>query len=403
MENETSPNPTKLDIFEKIDRKLILFSIGGIAVFLIFVFGVIIGVSYPTWYQSLAFKNSLPSFLKPATSNSQTVTTGKGEKVIRTVEESSVIDAVDKSSPAVVSIVAKSVSFDPTSGPVTDQQGIGTGFIVDASGLIITNNHVVCDNSISYSVVTKDQKTYPVKKIDLDPANDIAIIKIDAQNLPTLQLGDSDPAILKPGQKVIAIGNALGQFQNTVTVGVISGMGRSVTAGGSSCGSSGSETLQNVIQTDTAINPGNSGGPLLDLSGNVIGVNFATDTSAQNIGFVIPINRVKTILDQYRKNGRIIRPYMGVAYQTIDSGVSQVQGIPQGAFVQRVVSGSPADKAGVTEGDIITKFNGQAVSVENDLVSILNNLSVGQKVDLEVYRDKKIVKLTMTLAETPGN
>lgn len=402
MEKETSPNPTKPDIFEKIDKKLLLLASIVLGFFIILIVGIVVGITYPAWYQSLPFKDAIPEAFRPKQiSQTSNVTNSKGETVIRTVEESTVIDVVDKTSAGVVSIVAKTVSFDPTRGSVNDQQGIGTGFIIEENGLIITNNHVVCQNDLSYAVVTKDNKTFNVKKIDFDPANDIAILKIDAKDLPKLDLGDSDPTLLKPGQKVIAIGNALGQFQNTVTVGVISGLGRGVTAAGSGCNGQTSETLQNVIQTDAALNPGNSGGPLLDLSGKVIGVNFATSGSAQNIGFVIPINRVKEIIAQYKKDGRIVKPYIGVAYQTIDKALAEIQGISPGAFVKRVVSGSPADKAGIEAGDIITKLNGQALNDENDLVSILNILKVGQKVAVEVYRDNKTVKLTVTLEENP--
>lgn len=403
MENITDPSPKPIDIFSKIDRKLILFAGSVLSGFVILIFGVIIGITYPTWYQSLPFKNSLPKALKPSNDNNQTVINSKGGTVIRTVEESAIIDVVAKTSPAVVSIVAKTVSFDPSRGSVNDQQGIGTGFVIEDNGLIITNNHVVCNNDISYAVVTKDNKTYDVKKIDFDPANDIAILKINAKNLAKLDLGDSDPVLLKPGQKVIAIGNALGQFQNTVTVGVISGLGRGITAAGSGCNGQSSETLQNVIQTDAALNPGNSGGPLLDLSGKVIGVNFATSGSAQNIGFVIPINRVKEVINQYKKDGRIIKPYLGVVYQMIDSAVAKIQGVPEGAFVRRVVIDSPADQGGIEAGDIIVKINNEKVTTDNDLVSILNNLKVGQKVPVEVNRDGKTVKLNVTLKENPGN
>lgn len=390
---------------EKLDRKILNISACIVAVLVVLIFGVIIGVTYPNWYNSLPFKNSLPAFLKPAQTVESTKTvTIDGRKIIRTSEDSAVIDVVKKASPAVVSIVTKTVSFDPSLGSVQNQQGIGTGFIVDPSGIVITNNHVVCDSSISYTVVTNDGKNYDVKKIDLDPANDIAILRIAASNLPTLQLGNSDPGSLVTGQTVIAIGNALGQFQNSVTVGVVSGLGRGITAGGTDvCGNGQTnETLQNVIQTDAALNPGNSGGPLLDLSGNVVGVNFATSTSAQNIGFVIPINRVKTILDQYRQNGRIVRPYIGIAYQIIDSSSAQIQNVPQGAFVSRVVPGSPADKGGIQAGDIVTKFDNQAVSQSNDLVTILDNLKVGQKAAVEVYRDNKTVSLSVTLTENPS-
>lgn len=404
MENETSPNSKKQDFFEKLDRRLLLIAGSIIGFFLVLVVGIVVGITYPSWYQSLPFKNSIPVALRPSQSEKvSTTTNSKGQTVVRTVEESTIIDVVDKTSPAVVSVVAKTVSFDPTRGSVSDQQGIGTGFIIEDTGLIITNNHVVCDNELSYAVVTKDNKTYNVKKIDFDPANDIAILKIDAKDLPKLEFGDSDPTVLKPGQRVIAIGNALGQFQNTVTVGVISGLGRGVTAAGSGCNGQSSETLQNVIQTDAALNPGNSGGPLLDLTGKVIGVNFATSSSAQNIGFVIPINRVKEIIAQYKKDGRIVKPYIGVAYQTIDSALAQIQGVKPGAFVRRVVAGSPADKAGVETGDIITKMNSQELNDQNDLVSILNTLKVGQKIAIEVYRDGKTVKLNLTLEEAPAN
>lgn len=403
MENITDPTPKQTDIFSKIDRKLLLLVGSILTGFLILVVGVIIGVTYPAWYQSLPFKDSLPKSFRPAQDGSSTITDSKGKTIVRTVEESAVIDVVDKTSKSVVSIVAKTVSFDPSRGSVNDQQGIGTGFIIEGSGLIITNNHVVCQSDLSYAVVTKDNKTFDVKKIDFDPANDIAILKIDAKDLPKLELGDSDPSVLKSGQKVIAIGNALGQFQNTVTVGVISGLGRGITAGGSGCNGQTSETLQNVIQTDAALNPGNSGGPLLDLSGKVIGVNFATSGSAQNIGFVIPINRVKEIIDQYKKDGRIIKPYLGVVYQMIDSAVAKIQGVPEGAFVRRVVIDSPADRGGIEAGDIIVKINNEKVNGDSDLVSILNSLKVGQKIAVEVNRDGKIVKLNVTLEENPGS
>lgn len=357
-------------------------------------------VSYPTWYQQLPFKESIPEFLRPSVELTR-VSSG-GNTTIRTVEESAVIEVVDRTSPAVVSIVAKTVSFDPDRGAVTDQQGIGTGFIIESDGLIVTNNHVVCSEGVDYAVVTRDNKTFDVKKIDLDPANDIALIRIEAKGLSSLELGNSDPEVLKAGQKVIAIGNALGQFQNSVTVGVLSGLGRGITAGNTGCSNQqGRETLQNVMQTDAALNPGNSGGPLLDLSGRVIGVNFAVSGSGENLGFVIPINRVKDIIAQYKKDGRIIKPYLGVVYQTIDSDIATVQKVPQGAFVRRVVPGSPAAKAGTQAGDIITEINGQKLGEDNDLVSVLNTLKAGQKIEIKVYRDGQTETLTATLGEAP--
>lgn len=380
-------------------------TIGGTVltgVIAVLILSFLIGVTYPTWYQKLPFKDAIPEVLRPQGSLTK-VNTNSGV-VVRTVEESAVIDVVEKTSPAVVSVVAKTVSFDPDRGAVTDQQGIGTGFIIESDGLIVTNNHVVCTEGVDYAVVTKDNKTYDVKKIDLDPANDVALLRIDGKELPFLGLGNSDPEALKAGQKVIAIGNALGQFQNSVTVGVLSGLGRGITAGSTGCANQqGRETIQNVMQTDAALNPGNSGGPLLDLSGNVIGVNFAISGSGENIGFVIPINRVKDIIAQYKKDGRIIKPYLGVVYQTIDSDIANVQKVPQGAFVRRVVSGSPASKAGIEPGDIITEIEGKKLGEDADLVSILNTLKAGQKIEIKIYREGKSDKLTATLSEAPSN
>lgn len=378
---------------------LIVAALSILGVLLLLVVTFILGVNYPSWYQDLPFKDSIPEFLKPKTEG---VFKSNGTTTVRTVEESAVIDVVDKASPAVVSIVAKTVSFDPDRGAVTDQQGIGTGFIIEQDGLIVTNNHVVCNQGVDYAVVTKDNKTFDVKEINLDPSNDIALIRVDAKNLSSLELGNSDPEALKAGQKVVAIGNALGQFENSVTVGVLSGLGRGITAGSTGCANQqGRETIQNVMQTDAALNPGNSGGPLLDLSGRVIGVNFAVSGSGENIGFVIPINRVKDIIAQYKEDGRIIKPYLGVVYQTIDRDIATVQGVPQGAFVRRVVSGSPADKAGVEAGDIITEVAGQKLGESNDLVSVLNTLKAGQKIEVKLYRDKNTKTLSVTLGEAP--
>ena len=381
-----------LDDFRQNHPNRFLASVVVITGLLSALIGSAVGVTYPSWVDKLTF---LPESWRQA-SGLQKVTQG-GKEVVRTVEESAVIDAVDKASPAVVSIVAKTVSFGPT-GIVRDQQGIGTGFIVKSDGVILTNSHVVEDTSIAYNVVTADNKTYPVKKIDRDPSIDFAILKIDAKDLTTVELGDSDS--IKVGQKVVAIGNALGKFGNTVTVGVVSGVGRGVTAS-SSFGLS-EETLDNVIQTDAALNPGNSGGPLLDLSASVIGINFATTTGAENIGFVIPINRVKSLLDQYLSLGRIVRPYLGIEYRTIDAATASLQNVPEGTFVRGVASSSPAAKAGLAAGDIITKFGSIALKGENTLRSAISKYKVGDNVELQVWRDGKTLKLKATLAEFPG-
>ncbi len=366
------------------------------AVFLAVFLGGMGAVSYPSWYQSLPFKDSLPDFLKPQVKVETIV--NNGQEVIRTVEESAVIDVVEKASPAVVSILEDTVELNFQEGPVKSQQGIGTGFIIDSSGIVITNNHVVRDTTTKYTVLTSDNKKYSVKKIDRDPSNDFAILKVEAKSLPILKFGDS--SVLKVGQKVVAIGNALGRFGNTVTVGVVSGIGRGLTV--SSLSSEISQSaLENVIQTDAALNPGNSGGPLLDLSGNAVGINFAVSQNAENIGFVIPINVVKSIIDGYREEGKIIKPYIGVSYQMVSKDVASVQNLPEGAFVRRVLPNTPADKAGLRAGDVIIKIDGKDVNEDNTLASVLTEYKVGNTIELEVNRDGQITKLKVKLEEAP--
>jgi len=319
------------------------------------------------------------------------------QKVVQ--EESEIIDVVDKVSPAVVSVVVKTVSFDFFSG-FSDvyESGIGTGFIVDPNGLVITNSHVVNDPSGEYSVVLKDGTTYSVDKIHLDDYSDIAILEITARNLPTVEFGDSDK--LKVGQRAIAIGNALGRFDNTVTVGVISGMAREVQA---SSGFGQQKVYENVIQTDAALNPGNSGGPLLNSSGQVIGVNVATTLGAENIGFAIPINVVKPILASFMEKGKIVRPYLGVSYVIITKDIAESRGMPEGAYVSAVVQGSPAEKAGLKRGDIILQINDEEVTGTNTLSKIINNLEVGDKITLKIDRDGKEIIVTAVLGEMPDN
>src|SRR3990167_1270248 len=355
------------------------------------VVGGVLGATFPTWSQNLPFNLKLPL----VTSDKQII--NQGEKRIISSEESFVIKVVEKASPAVVSIVAKQVGFDPLRGPTSDSRGIGTGFIVDSNGIILSNNHVVEDRDVSYTVVTKDKKNYEDTKKDRDSLNDLAILQVEASNLPTIELGDSDN--LQVGQTVVAIGNALGRFDNTVTVGVISGIGRGVTASDSL--GIRSETLENVIQTDAALNPGNSGGPLLDLSGKVVGINFATTSGAENIGFVIPINRVKSILEQFKSQGRIIKPFIGIAYNIIGSDIAQLQNLPEGAYVQRVIVDSPAAKAGIEIGDVITELGGEKITLENSLATIIRKFNVGDKVKLKVNRKGKNLQFEVKLEEAP--
>lgn len=314
-------------------------------------------------------------------------------------EESAVIKVVEEASPSVVSIVVGKISWNPFSGPEKVESGIGTGFIVGQDGLILTNRHVVADANANYTVVLNDKKEYPVKKIFRDAFSDLAILKIDATGLAPVKLGDSDN--LKVGQTVVAIGNALGRFSNTVTTGVVSGIGRGVTTSSGFFGVT--ETLENVIQTDAALNPGNSGGPLLNLSSEVIGINVAVTRGAENIGFAIPINAAKPVLENFRKHGRIVRPFLGVRYIIIGEDLSRLRDLPQGAFIREVVPGSPADEAGLAPSDIIVALDGVPVTEKQPLAELLREKEVGERVALKVNRSGEEITLDATLGEAPTN
>jgi len=331
--------------------------------------------------------------ITPLTNNLQT----------RTVvsEENAVISVVEKTSESVIAIgISQRVvnPFDPFAIPKTQDSTIGTGFVVSDNGIIVTNKHVVSQSGGTYSVVTKDNQKFEVKKIYRDPILDLAIVQIDAKDLKPLELGDSSQ--LKVGQTAIAIGNALGRFTNSVTTGVVSGLGRKVVAGNQF--GSAQESLDDLIQTDAAINPGNSGGPLLNSAGQVIGVNVATTEGAQNIGFAIPINSVKSIVDEFVTKGSVTRPFLGVRYRFISKDVAILNEVPQGAYVQEVVEAGPADKAGVKAGDIITKINGKAVDGESVISDSIKNSAIGNKMELEVWRDTKTLELGATLEELPS-
>ena len=340
----------------------------------------------------------------------KTITIPGDEKVRVVTEESVVIDVVDNVSPAVVTVgitqtkrigdILEFNPFDPFSPfqrrPGKSQkleQDIGSGFIVGSDGLIVTNKHVVEVPDATYRVITKDDKTYDVKKIYRDPSNDLAILKIEASGLPTVQMGDSDK--IKVGQMAIAIGTALGEFRHTVTTGVISGVGRGIDAG--SPFEQSAERLDNVIQTDAAINPGNSGGPLLNSSGQVVGVNTAVSSEGQNIGFALPINVVKDALANFNATGQFNRPYLGVRYQMIPKQTAILNDIPEGAYLQEVVEGSPAEKEGLQEEDIITKIDGNKLTDENDLAKAISKKKVGDTITLTVWRNEKEQEIKVTL------
>lgn len=334
------------------------------------------------------------------------------EKVKVASEESVVIDAVKKVGPSVVTIVEdlpphpqSSFGFGPFSifgfetPTQTDPQpqSIGSGFVV-SKDLIVTNKHVVSDTSAKYQVLTSTDKRYNVERIYRDPLNDVAILKVSATALKPVELGDSSN--LQVGQFVIAIGTALGQFRNTVTTGVISGLGRGISAGNPYEGFA--EKLDNVIQTDTAINPGNSGGPLLNSSSQVIGVNTAIASTGQNIGFALPINVIKASLDNFNKGGAFDRPYLGVSYRMLDKEIATLNGLPAGAYVDSVISLSPADKAGLRRGDIILELNGKRIEKDKfELSAGVSQNKVGDKVTLKVWREGKTIEVSVALGNTP--
>ncbi len=331
---------------------------------------------------------------------------------LKVVEEENVItDVVDRVSSSVVTVGISQTRrggadmfqfnpFDPTTPSesmpgrgATIEQDIGSGFVISTDGLIVTNKHVVSVPNAKYRVITKDDKSYDVVKIYRDPDNDLAIVKINATGLTPVEMGDSDK--IKVGQKAIAIGTALGEFRNTVTVGVISGVGRGITAGSPFEGSA--EKLDNVIQTDAAINPGNSGGPLLNSAGQVVGVNTAVSSEGQGIGFALPINTVKDAVNNFNTTGQFNRPFLGVEYRMISRQVAVLNEIPEGAYIMAVVEGSPAAKSGVTAEDIITKINGDRLTTSNDLAKIIGKKKAGDVVTLTVWRDGNEKTLTVTL------
>ncbi len=279
-------------------------------------------------------------------------------------------------------------------GTEKQEVGGGTGFIASEDGLILTNKHVVSDEEADYTVLTNDGEKIAVQVLARDPIEDIAVLKIDRTNLPIVELGDSDKLAI--GQTVIAIGNALGEFRNTVSSGVVSGLRRSITA---SSGFGQNEELSEVIQTDAAINQGNSGGPLLNLKGQAIGINVAMAQGAENIGFALPINKAKRALDQIKKQGKISYPFLGVRYLlitpaiqrennlTVDSGALLVRGESREDLA--VIPGSPAAQAGLAENDIILEIDGQQINSDNSLAKLIQKHQVGDKVKLKVLHKEE--------------
>jgi len=350
------------------------------------------------------------------------------EYIPQTTQEEAIIKAVNDVSPAVVNIVIskdlpvyEQYYLNPFSyqyrqkGTQKQDIGSGTGFIVSKDGMVLTNKHVVLDEEAEYTVFTNDGRKFSAKVLARDPLQDLAVLKIEAEktidengallqkDFPTAVLGDSDK--LQIGQTVIAIGNALGEFRNTVSVGVVSGLGRTITA------SSGDfvETIEDVIQTDAAINKGNSGGPLLNLKGEVIGINTATVLDAQSIGFTIPVNKAKRDIGQVNFSGKIVYPYLGVYYALVTSNLQEKFDLPvdYGAWVGRdasgnktdeaVVADSAAEKAGLKQDDIILEINGVKINADNSLAKLLQKRNPDDKIMLKLLRDKEEMTLEAIL------
>lgn len=349
-------------------------------------------------------------------------------------QESMVVEVVKKTNPAVVAIViSKEVPkyetfVDPNvqtnpfgdifpgfnfsvpqyrqNGTEKKEIGGGSGFFITSDGLIVTNRHVVDQKDVDYTVYTNDGKKHTATVVARDPVLDIALIKITGSGFPFLILGNSDS--LEVGHTVVAIGNALAEFRNTVSVGVVSGLSRSITAGDNT---GKTELLDHVIQTDAAINPGNSGGPLLNLKGEVIGVNVAVAQGSQSIGFALPINTVRGAIDSVKKTGKIVRPYLGVRYVAIDATMKEKNNltVDYGVLVKAgstpsdlaVIPGSPADKAGIVENDIILEIAGVKLDEDNNLASIIRQKKVGDRVMLKVLSKgvQKNVYVTLEVAK----
>lgn len=395
-----------------MDGKTFKGLIAGIAIGFIILGSILTGAVLDRRGNVAILDKLLPASGQGSTSASGTVRVTNEESVVTSVVEKATPSVVTVSivKPATTNLFGNGTGFDffgnffgmpqrqqqPTPA---EPQDIGSGFIISADGLIVTNKHVVADTTAKYKVIIGKDDVEDVVNIYRDPLNDLAILKVNKIGLTPVNLGDSDN--LKVGQSVIAIGTALGEFRSTVTTGVISGLGRGITAGSPF---EGSERLDNVIQTDAAINPGNSGGPLFDSSGDVIGVNVAVSQSGQNIGFALPINIVKDSISNFKTTGEFDRPFLGVAYKIISKQSALLNEVPQGAYVQEVIAGSPAEKAGIKMGDIITEIDGKKLSDNESepLATYINKKKIGDSIGLTVYRDGKSVSISAKLEKKTG-
>ena len=345
--------------------------------------------------------------------------------------EKIVIGTIEKVLPAVVSIVVgedyhrlltehphelmmpHGDHFDP---PTAEEElphtrdgkiriGGGSGFFVDSSGLILTNKHVVSNLEAEYCVTTASEDTYTATVMARDPLNDIAILKITEENMPIIPLGDSDTVRL--GQSVLTVGTALGEFQNSISAGIVSGLSRFISA--ATDGDGHSERLRGLIQTDAAINPGNSGGPLVNLIGQAIGINSAIVFGAQNLNFAIPVNKAKRDLEDVKNFGRIRRPFLGMRYVLVNDGLQKKfnLSVNRGVLILReglpnrpaILPGSPADRAGVKEGDVILEVNAITVTDRVGIDDILEDVPIGDEITLKIMRKEQEIALMLKAEE----
>ncbi len=379
-----------------------------IAMIAVLIIGIMLGGGLVSYGSNLPYLSGILGGNEPSSQNDSTLQTVAGSSSIN-IGPSNIADMVEKVSTSVVyiettvNVTSNSPFFnDPffreffgDSGQSLSQvqTGMGTGSIISSNGYILTNYHVVEGaSSVSVKLVGSNDPL-PAKVVGYDDELDLAVITINAnQNLPTLALGNSDST--RVGEWVVAIGNPYG-LDHTVTAGVISAKERPITIEG--------REYKNLIQTDAAINPGNSGGPLLNTQGQVIAINTAVNAHAQGIGFAIPINTAKDVLDQLINNGKVSRPWVGVYLQDLSKEMADYLGAPtsRGALVREIVSGSPASKSGIQKGDIILAIDGQMMKNSTALTNTISKMKTGQKIKITILREKKELTLTVTLEEKP--
>lgn len=372
-----SPQASKLSIFKRLWPALLTGLAGGLIGGVIAIFGV-------NDYFSLGTDRSREVILQ---------------------ESSAIIDVVNTVGPSVVNVVTSDEVADYF-GRVREREiGAGSGIIIKADGLVLTNKHVVPEGTDHITVTLADGREFKdATVVGRDPLNDIAFIKINANDLPAVELGDSDQVVV--GQRVVAIGNALGEFDHTVTSGIISGIGRPVTT---EDGLTEAERLKDLLQTDAAINPGNSGGPLVDVEGRVIGINTAVAGEAENIGFAIPINQAKASITSIERTGQLQKAYLGVRYLDLTPEIAKQFDlkINEGAYLTSsgdspaVLPDTPAAKAGLVANDIIIKVNDETITNKRSLASLIGKYLPGDKIKLIIRRGDETKEIEVTLAALP--